>query len=291
MRSEEEKVEHHRGSISHSFSYDGYELLHDEAMDKISVSIHFNDHEEIADGSSRESFAKMSKNHEKKMKISLSQEQLRLNCGSKNFLSVPRSSRTNCSASFSIEDEKSVQVPLVIESNTTKDSESSSNANKVISLTPPRITTNEVVDDEIIYAVPRKNSSPSLSVKEENEAKTSSASPSPSKSVATAQTSAFNRDFKFPLSLYCKICSNVLSDPRTLDCLHSFCVQCLARLDASNDLQNNQFWRKISEHSDLSSELINCNATTLPNYSHWKFKLRRCRRARNQTPSKGQSSY
>lgn len=267
-----ETLEQRRDSISHSFSYDGYEQLHDEAMDKISVSILYSEGEEK--GNSRRNSTNDSS--EKKLKISLSQEQLRLHCGSKNLLSVPKSSRKARSASFSSVDMREATevlttrfpVPIMVESKSSESS-SASIVSKIITVTPPSITSSGAdMTDEIIYAVPRKSSlrSPWLLRKAENEIKTSSASSSPLKSVATAQTSStaeLNRNFKYPLAFYCTICNNVLNDPRLLDCLHSFCVQCLARLDASNDLQNNQFWRKISEHSDSSCEFLHENFRSL----------------------------
>lgn len=245
-----QKLESHQDSISHSFSYDGYERFHDEAMDTISVSVHYSDVEEAFNGNSRTNLT-ASEMTEKKMKISLSQEQLRVSSCSKNFLTVPTSARKARSSSFSSVDKRAVkmspQEPIVEQHECTAD------VNRVAALTPPLITTNTVDDEnEIIYAVPRKATT------RENEISTSSASLSPSKSVASAQTSTaeLNRNFKYPLWFYCKICNDMLNDPRTLDCLHSFCVQCLVRLDASSNLQNNQFWRKISEHSDSSCELM-----------------------------------
>lgn len=119
------------------------------------------------------------------------------------------------------------------------------------------IAVNDAVGDEIIYAVPCKTShrsTPTLTV-QINEINTSSDSPSSSKSIAAKQAE-LSRTFKYPLSFYCKICNDILSDPRTLDCLHSFCFQCLSRLDASINLHNNQFSRKISENSESSGEFL-----------------------------------
>lgn len=244
-----QKLESHQDSISHSFSYDGYERFHDEAMDTISVSVHYSDGEEAFSGNSRTNLT-ASEMTEKKMKISLSQEQLRVSGCSKNFLTVPTSARKARSSSFSSVDKRAVKMSSQVA--IAEQPECTADVNRVAALTPPLITTNNVDEDEIIYAVPRKATT------RENEISTSSASLSPSKSVAIAQTSTaeLNRNFKYPLSFYCKICNDMLNDPRTLDCLHSFCVQCLVRLDASSNLQNNQFWRKISEHSDSSCELM-----------------------------------
>lgn len=244
------KLEDHQDSLSHSYSCDGYERLHDEAMEKISVSIHYSDLEESLSGNSRNSLTKANENQEKKMKISLSQEQLRL----KNFLSVPKI--TKKSASFSASDEKDgrnlVKIDLEVPAEGPKNiiSSVSSSASQNVIVTSANAESDSGEYDEIIYAVPRKNSTRVL--RREITLKTSSASSSPSKSVTIAQTSsafALDGNYKYPLSFYCKICNNILNDPRTLDCLHSFCVQCLARLDVTNDLQNNQFWRKISDSS------------------------------------------
>lgn len=243
-----ENPEHHQSLISPSFSFDGYERLHEEAMDKISVSVHYSDNEEAFDSTLRENLANFDEKIEKKMKISLSQEQLKLNCNTKNFLSVPTRGKQTRSASFSLAEKKSVKIDPIIVTPSTPEA---SSLNETSTFNTQQIAVNDGFDDGIIYAVPRRHSP-----KEENEIKISSASSLPSKSVAVAPTlsSELNKSFKYPLSFYCKLCNNLLNDPRTLDCLHSFCVQCLARLDASNDLQNNQFWRKISEHSDASCE-------------------------------------
>lgn len=249
--------------VGHSFSYDGYEQLHDEAMDQISVSIQYSDYEAASTGTSRNDVKESCENQEKKMKISLSQEQLKLKSG--NFLSVPVSGRKSRSASFSTADKRdenksmkvNSQFARLIESKTTTAAAPAVpiEANVSQAATPPRIITFDENDDEVVYAVPRRVA------KEENEIRTLRASslPPSTKSVSVVQTSSaaeVNKNFKYPLSFYCKLCNNLLNDPRTLDCLHSFCMQCLSRLDASNDLQNNQFWRKISGNSDTSCEWL-----------------------------------
>lgn len=270
-KSENKKLESHRESVSYSNSCDGYERLHDEAMDKISVSI-YSDDEAFSRRNSRNSLTKANENHEKKMKISLSQEQLRLNGSGKNFLSVPKITRK--SASFSAADKpqdggKMMKIDsknlIAMESKIVKSSDNLS-VNQVITVTPPIITTNDDEIDEIIYAVPRKNSTLQMPHSSRKEIRTSSASSTSSKSVTIAQTSPstieIDRNFKYPLFFYCKICNSVLNDPRTLDCLHTFCLQCLARLDVTNDLQNNQFWRKISDSSCESREVFGWRLTT-----------------------------
>lgn len=228
-------------SIPHSFSYEGYEQLHEEAMDKISVSI-YSDFEEAFDGISQTDFKDLLENQEKKMKISLSQEQLKLKTGdSKNFLSVPISSRKSRSASFSIKltQPRAVNIPEV-----------------PIDLKAeiPRIKAYDENDDEVVYAVPNRV------LRAENLIRTSSASLTPSDVMSQiSSTCDVNKTgFKYSFSFYCKVCNNILNDPRTLDCLHTFCMQCLSKLDASNDLQNNQFWRKISGNSESS-----CKSTFL----------------------------
>jgi hypothetical protein len=197
------------------FPNDGYERLHDEAMDQISVSIH-SDCEEI--------FQKVNLGGETKMKISLSQEQLKLN-SNKNFLTVPMNKKKTRSLSFSIANAECVKSPLKISQDLLR-----------IEQTPSTSSRSQSVS-EIIYAVPKKPQ------------KVSSAPLHNDDDAILPLTASPEVKFKYPLMFYCKICNNILDDPRTLNCLHTFCCQCLARLDASNDLQNNQFWRKISDSS------------------------------------------
>lgn len=196
------------------FPYDGYERLHDEVMDQISVSIH-------SDGD--ELFQKCNLGNETKMKISLSQEQLKLN-GNKNFLTVPIEKKKTRSLSFSIANAESVKNPLEISQDLQRIEPSPSTSSHCQSVS------------EIIYAVPKKPLK-------------SSSAPLHDDDAILLLTQSPDVKFKYPLMFYCKICNNILNDPRTLNCLHTFCCECLARLDASNDLQNNQFWRKISDSS------------------------------------------
>lgn len=228
----EKKLEDHQASLFHSYHCESYE----RAMDKISLQ--FSDYEEAFDGSSRSSLTKAA---EKKMKISLTQEQLKLSGSAKNFLTVQKNNKK--SASFSTSDKTDARM------NSRTESSSRVQSLEDLTVTPLTIM---VEPEEIIYAVPHKHYMTQFSKMQEIEIRTSSASSLPSKSVTIAQTpstSELDRNFKYPLSFYCKICNNVLSDPRTLDCLHSFCLQCLAQVDVTNDLQNNQFWRKISDSS------------------------------------------
>lgn len=234
-----------------TFSNDGYERLHDEIMDQISVSIHSNFDDTFAKCSkSNLVIADVENQVEKKMKISLSQEQLKLN-SNKNFLTIPVNVRKARSASFSIADGKTarrnVKIHAVNEVDTLKLSRNLLTEERV----KPDIR-NDNKDDinEIIYAVPQKQFlHPTTSLcSDVNDVKTSSASLESSKSITLPQMNN-QVDFKYPLAFYCKICNKILDDPRVLDCLHSFCCQCLVQLDANSDLQNNQFWRKISDSS------------------------------------------
>lgn len=198
------------------FSNDGYEKLHDEEMDRISVSI-YGDCEEIFTKCSRANLV-----GEAKMKISLSQEQLKLDGGSsnKNFLTVPTNTRKSRSLSFFSErpNEDILRISQQLQKNVQPSSRSVGSAN------------------EIIYAVPQKPKKSSSAIDDD---------------IIQVQTTSSSTDvnFKYPLVFYCKICNNILNDPRILNCLHTFCCLCLAQLDATNDLQNNQFWRKISDSS------------------------------------------
>lgn len=244
-----------RDSMLLSFSYDGYEQLYDEAMDKISVSIRCSD--EAFSVNSKNNLTRIVENCEKKMKISLSQEQLKLKSGSKNLLSVPRNLKKPRSASFSLVERGDEGESFNNEYQARQPFENSS-ASQEAPTTLPRIQTISAREnDEVIYAVPHRSEK-----KQKNEIEASSAASIPSNSVALPLTSSASetgassskKSFKHTLSFYCKICNSILNDPRTLDCLHSFCMQCLSKLDASHDLQNNQFWRKISEHSVSSCE-------------------------------------
>jgi hypothetical protein len=234
------------GGAAEEPSYDGYELLHDELMDQISVSIQDSN---FGDSTSRISLKfPCDDESNKKMKISLSQEQLKLNT-SKNFLTVPASTRKQRSLSFSAADIRpSRRAVKIFTASDLTDLQERSRTQPV---------DNDV--NEIIYAVPQKQFSHRL-LDGGGGIKTSSASLSTgggggesSKSVianvASTNSLHSNTDFKYPLAFYCKICNKLLDDPRVLDCLHTFCCQCLAQLDATNNLQNNQFWRKISDAS------------------------------------------
>lgn len=244
--------------VDDSFSYDGYERLHDEIMDQISVSIHSNFEEGFEKCSkSNVVIADVENQVEKKMKISLSQEQLKLN-GSKNFLTVPVSVKKTRSESFSTADGRNAKRNT--KSHAVNEVDTLNLSSKILTVehVNPCISIESTQQDnahddvnEIIYAVPQKqflHPNTPLYVKSSGDVKTSSASLVSTKSFAHSQAE-IEVDFKYPLAFYCKICNKILDDPRVLDCLHSFCCQCLVQLDASNNLQNNQFWRKISDAS------------------------------------------
>lgn len=198
------------------FPNDGYERLHDDEMDQISVSVY---------SECEEMFQKSNFDGDGKMKISLSQEQLKLN-SDKIFLTVPLKNKKARSLSFSIAGEECVKNPFKISHDLQRIEQSSSTSSRSQSVS------------EIIYAVPKKpNKVLSVSLHDDDD------------SILPLPTTSPEVKFKYPLMFYCKICNNILNDPRTLNCLHTFCCECLARLDASNDLQNNQFWRKISDSS------------------------------------------
>lgn len=211
------------------FSNDGYEQLHDDEMDQISVSIH-SDCEEIFTKHSRINLTGGGDTTTTtKMKISLSQEQLKLTGsvvggGNKNFLTVPMNTKKTRSLSFLTPNEEILRT--------------SHEEQKI--LQPMSSTTTTAAAhgcvNEIIYAVPQKPKKFSSVISSDD-------------IIQASTTSSSEVNFKYPLMFYCKLCSSILKDPRVLNCLHTFCCQCLAQLDATNDLQNNQFWRKISDTS------------------------------------------
>lgn len=202
------------------FCNDGYERLHDEAMDKISVSIH-SDCDEIFQKDSQTNLVGGAR-----MKISLSQEQMRFN-SNKNFLTVPLNKKKTRSLSYSIANAECVKNPeasaLKISQDLERIEQSSTRSHSF---------------NEIIYAVPKKPQKVSSAQLHDDDVDS-----------ILPLTASPEVKFKYPLMFYCKICNNILNDPRTLNCLHTFCCQCLAHLDVTNDLQNNKFWRKISDSS------------------------------------------
>lgn len=255
------EVEEQKDELSDAFSYDGYERLHDELMDQISVSMYSN-FDEAFGSKSRSSLAVSATVEEeeredeeqvdeskKKLKIGLSQEQLKLICH-KNFLTVPVSARRkHRSLSYSCADtnHSAIEVNCL-----------PAPPNEFVPMTKAHTSRTDDVN-EIIYAVPQKQfSRPTTANSSLDATKTSSASlATPSKSVifsnasiaGALSSSSTEMNFKYPLAFYCKLCNKILNDPRVLTCLHSFCCQCLAQLDAMNNLQNNQIWRKISDAS------------------------------------------
>lgn len=208
------------------FPSDGYEQLHDEEMDQISVSVHSD-----CDGI----FSKHSQINlvgDTKMKISLSQEQLKLyssgdggGSSNKNFLTVPMNTKKTRSLSFSSPSEDILRISQQL---------------KEKKILQPMSSAMHGSVNEIIYAVPQKPKKITSAIHIDDEI----IQPS---SVAT--TTSPEVKFKYPLMFYCKLCNDILKDPRTLNCLHTFCCQCLSQMDVTNNLQNNQFWRKISDSS------------------------------------------
>lgn len=46
------------------------------------------------------------------------------------------------------------------------------------------------------------------------------------------------------------------TDPRVLDCLHSFCLQCLLETDSQQNSNSAYFWQKFGENSNDSKITI-----------------------------------
>lgn len=71
---------------------------------------------------------------------------------------------------------------------------------------------------------------------------------SPSNSFSLRPTSSFV-SITFPEDLKCSICMDVYTDPRTLHCLHSFCLQCLVNENTRDEVM----WEDRSNYSLRSS--------------------------------------
>lgn len=260
-----------------AFSYDGYERLHDEAMDKISVNILYSENEgdenyfsELSNNSTLKGLLKKQENNDKKkIKISLSQEQIKpTNSKYLNLLSVPVNVKKHRSASFAVGDRQTVGLfsspaiqnsKLIPGSNPITSLEMSEidvMNDKILIPNDSKLSSKQMITltpavDEIVYDVPRTNNSLSsqLFMKVNNNIKTTSlASNSPRLSMETV--SSYNINLKFPNTFYCKMCSNILNDPRVLNCLHSFCFKCLANFDASMSFQSNPYWTKAGDITD-----------------------------------------
>lgn len=54
----------------------------------------------------------------------------------------------------------------------------------------------------------------------------------------------------------CGICKMPFTDPRVLDCLHSFCLQCLLEADSQKNSNSAYFWQKFGENSNNDSETL-----------------------------------
>ena len=263
----EEEMEVIKSDIEEdAFSYDGYERLHDEAMDKISVNILYSENEgdenyfsELSNNSTLKGLLKKQDNNDKKkIKISLSQEQIKpTNSKYLNLLSVPVSVKKHRSASFAVGDRQTVGLisspaiqssKLIPGSNPITSLEMSDidvMNDKILIANDSKLSSKQMITltpavDEIVYDVPRTNSSqPSqLFMKVSNNIKTTSNSPR----LSMETVSSYNINLKFPNTFYCKMCSNILNDPRVLNCLHSFCFKCLANFDASMSFQSNPYW-------------------------------------------------
>ena len=275
-----------------AFSYDGYERLHDEAMDKISVNILYSENEgdenyfsELPDNSALKGLLKKQNNKEKKkIKISLSQEQIKpTNSKHLNFLSAPINVKKHRSASFAVGDRQSVGlfsssviqsgkfIPGINPITSLEISELDVMNDKILIPNDSNFSSEQMITltpavDEIVYDVPRTSSSlpTQLFMKVGNNNKTTSlVSNSPRHSKETFYS--YNINLKFPNTFYCKMCSNILNDPRVLNCLHSFCFKCLANFDASLSFQSNPYWTKAGDinDADWNSKYIEVNSVIL----------------------------
>lgn len=254
------KSDEEGGFMNNSISFDGYERLHDDLMDNASVSIHYSDFSDFDDAFNISRTNSVIFNEVKKIKISLSQEQLKLNCEvDKNHLNVPKaksfhrirtSSPSAATTSNSMEDKNEEFLPpppLCL-------FEKPESYHEITSLFPEHpqksVSNNSILYDEIFYAIPNKAPSSSKSYEHDVIAEEIERFPPPQSFEYHHMNFGISRgSFRYPFSFYCQICNNILQDPRILDCLHSFCVKCLVKIDASNNLENNQFWRKISDAS------------------------------------------
>ncbi|XP_050321929.1 uncharacterized protein LOC126754082 [Bactrocera neohumeralis] len=85
-----------------------------------------------------------------------------------------------------------------------------------------------------------------------------SRSPSPSSSILIRVTPDASL---FPDDLKCRICSEIFRDPRTLNCLHSFCFQCLVDENFKQD-SSIPFWSQpgAEDHDWKATNKSNCSA-------------------------------
>uniref|UniRef100_A0A0A1WSU3 Tripartite motif-containing protein 45 n=1 Tax=Zeugodacus cucurbitae TaxID=28588 RepID=A0A0A1WSU3_ZEUCU len=107
-----------------------------------------------------------------------------------------------------------------------------------------------------------------------------SRSPSPSSSILIRVTPDASL---FPDDLKCRICNEIFRDPRTLNCLHSFCFQCLVDENFKQD-SSIPFW------SQPGAEDHDWKATNKSNYSAQSSSPEMSVRSGSTSPSRQRQS-